>query len=250
MSGRALVVSIHDVTPLSRETVAAMMSDLADWGVRQMSLLVVPDYHECAPLLADPECCEWLRGLAAAGHEVVLHGFTHRRRRKRSEGMGKKLITRVYTADEGEFFDIGEEKALRKLTSGLGVLRKAGLPPTGFIAPAWLLSRGGEDAARAAGFLYTTRLGSLTHLPDERTLRSQSLVWSVRSGWRIAVSLWWNARLFKKLQANPLLRIGVHPPDFRVPRVWKQVERLVRSALDERVPMTYESYLKQWLRRR
>src|SRR3954454_438938 len=49
----ALVVSIHDVCPSTRETCAAILSDLAALGLRQCSLLVVPDHHGNGHFLGD-----------------------------------------------------------------------------------------------------------------------------------------------------------------------------------------------------
>jgi len=73
-------------------------------------------------------------------------------------------------------------------------------------------------------------------------VRSQSLVYSPRSAWRRVVSLGWNATLFRRLAANPLLRLGVHPPDANFPSLWRQIERLTRRALKTRTPQTYASF--------
>ena len=42
----ALVVSIHDVSPLTREAVACMLRDLNELRVDRTALLVVPNYHK------------------------------------------------------------------------------------------------------------------------------------------------------------------------------------------------------------
>jgi hypothetical protein len=76
-----------------------------------------------------------------------------------------------------------------------------------------------------------------------RTFPSQSLVYSVRSGWRRAVSLAWNRWLFGHEVQNPLLRLGIHPPDIACRAIWGQITRLIDEALRDRRPMTYESWL-------
>ncbi len=113
----------------------------------------------------------------------------------------------------------------------------------GFIAPAWLLGTDAETAVREAGFQYTTRLQTFKDLANGREDRSQSLVWSVRAAWRRVISLGWNAYLLKRLGENPLVRIGLHPPDWSHPAIRHQVLRIVRATLAAREPITYEGWL-------
>lgn len=240
---RALVVSIHDVSPKTRERTDEILAALGRRHVRECSLLVVPDHHGQGLFTEDPKFVEWLRLQASRGHELVLHGFTHQRRRKKAEGVLKRLVTRVYTADEGEFYDLSEEAALEKLTRAQSLFRSIGINPRGFIAPAWLLGRAAERAVRQTGFEYTTRLGTVTDYVSGRIWRSQSLVWSVRSGWRIRTSLRWNASLCERLKRNPLIRIGIHPPDFDHPEVREQILKLVKRTSLDRLPMTYAAWL-------
>ena len=110
---RALVVSIHDVAPSTRSRVEKILADLAQHQIDACSLLVVPDYHRQGRSLADPGFRSWLEEMNASGHEIVLHGFFHQRARKPDETAREKIVTRFYTADEGEFFDLGYADALR-----------------------------------------------------------------------------------------------------------------------------------------
>ena len=77
--GRSLVISIHDVSPLTREATERILSELTELGVRKVSLLVIPDHHHKGHFLDDPGFCTWLEERAAAGDEVVIHGYYHRR---------------------------------------------------------------------------------------------------------------------------------------------------------------------------
>jgi predicted deacetylase len=245
---RSLAVSIHDVSPLTREPVAAIIGRLAAAGVPRVSLLVIPDHHHRGNITADAAFCDWLRAQLAAGHEAVLHGYYHRRERRPGESVGTRFFTRFYTADEGEFFDI-DYAAARELIArgGEELARATGQPPAGFIAPAWLLSGEAECAARDLGFAYTTRLKSFVDLARRREQATQSLCWSVRSGWRRTVSLAWNRFLFDRLQGNALMRISIHPPDLAHAAIWNQIERLATEALrDKRVPVTYREFLAGW----
>lgn len=245
MNSRALVVSIHDVSPLTFEPVAAMLEELDRLGVKTCSLLVIPDHHHRGHFLDSPTFCEWLRTQARAGHEIVMHGYYHQRERKASEAPLAKLITRYYTADEGEFYDISAAEALRLVTRARDDFRKLGLDPSGFVAPAWLLSDPAETALRELNLLYTTRIGGVLDLQRSRTFHSQSMVYSVRNAWRRQASLVWNALLFHRLRSNPLLRVGIHPPDLAHPAIWRQIRKSISRALEDRTSMTYERWLSQ-----
>lgn len=243
MNHHALVVSLHDVSPHTRPECERILAELAELGVRACSLLVVPNHHTRGHFLADPAFCEWLCAQAQAGHEVVIHGYHHQRARQEDEDLRTRVTTRVYTADEGEFFDISWGDASLLLDRAREEFASIGLKPEGFIAPAWLLSNGAERALHQAGVQYTVLLDEVIDLETGRRYGSQSLVWSARSRWRRVASLVWNATLFRGLRSNPLLRISVHPIDRRHPAIWRQVRRCVAEGLQGRSPYTYERWV-------
>ena len=243
MSSRALVISLHDVSPQTRAECAEILAELAGLGVKKCSLLVIPDHHRRGHFLAYAECRAWLRAQADAGHELVMHGYHHQRARREGESARAKLTTRIYTADEGEFFDLDRAAARALVEKARADFRQLGVEPSGFIAPAWLLSVAAEAALRELGCEYTTRLGSVVDLPSGRVFPSQSLVWSVRSAWRRQVSRAWNALLFQRLAVNPLLRISIHPVDLGHPQIWRQIRGLITRALADREPLTYHDWL-------
>ena len=238
---RALVVSIHDVSPLTSKLVFSMIRDVAAAGVDHIALLVIPNHHSKAPIRENPEFCDWLR-ISAQMHEVVLHGYFHSRPRS-AGGWWDTFVTEHYTAREGEFYDLSENEATRRLERGKHEFAQLGLMARGFIAPAWLLGREAERAVRTAGFEYTTRLRTFKDLVTGRETLSHSLVWSVRSAWRRIASLCWNRLLANKLVRAPLLRIGLHPVDWQHSAVRRQALQLVRSALAAREAITYEGWL-------
>jgi hypothetical protein len=240
---RTLVVSLHDVSPLTRGACASILGELRALGVPSSSLLVVPHHHGRRHMLEDPTFGLWLREQDALGHEIVMHGYRHQRTRRADESTRAKITTRFYTADEGEFYDLDQAAAAKLVTQARADFQQLGLAPAGFIAPAWLLSREAEDALRDLQCEYTTRLGDVLDLRQGRIYPSQSLVWSVRSAWRRQASLAWNALLFRRLSANPLLRISIHPVDFPHAQVWQQIRELVTRALAEREPLTYLAWL-------
>ncbi|MEO8205476.1 MAG: polysaccharide deacetylase family protein [Chthoniobacterales bacterium] len=242
---RALVVSIHDVSPLTRAVVEQMLQDLAAWGVTKTSLLVIPNHHHKGNFHEDAEFCAWLRQKVVDGHEAVIHGYYHQRPLKGGDSVGRKMVTQLYTAGEGEFYDLEEVEAFERLKQAQKEFAGAGIPATGFVAPAWLLGEEAEKAVRRAGFRYTTRIGTLLDFQTNTVCRSQSLVYSVRAGWRRQTSLLWNKFLFGKLREKPLMRLGLHPPDYRYPQIWKQIRGLVMQALADREAIPYQAWVER-----
>src|SRR6266852_5043047 len=111
-----LVVSIHDVAPSTQAIANKIISELSQRGIRVCSLLVVPDYHHQGAAMKDRQFVSWLRDLESAGHEIVIHGYFHERPRGQDETLRAKFLTRFYTNDEGEFYDLGYEEAFRRIT--------------------------------------------------------------------------------------------------------------------------------------
>ncbi|MGC1479521.1 MAG: polysaccharide deacetylase family protein [Chthoniobacterales bacterium] len=242
---RGLVVSVHDVSTQNWRRVDEMLRDLAEWGVSRTSLLVIPDHHGRGRISLDSEFGEWLRRRVADGHEAVAHGYLHRRERKAGDGFVKRMTTESYTAGEGEFLDLDEGEAAEALARGREEFAAVGLRPEGFIAPAWLLGEEAERAVRAAGFRYTTRIGTVEDFEAERIYQSRSLVWSVRAGWRRATSLVWNEGLSLRLEAGsaPLVRVGLHPPDWDFREIRGHVRHCVERARRTRGAMTYAEWV-------
>ena len=247
---RSLVVSIHDVSPLTFEASRTILSALEKSGVRHCSLLVIPNHHQRGHFLDDKNFCEWLVAQGRAGHEIVIHGYTHKRERRRAESLWQKMMTRTYTADEGEFYDIDETRATGLLAKAREEFAEIGFHPPGFIAPAWLLSDAGEQALRKAEIAYTTRLGNVLHLATGVKHDAMSMVYSVRTAWRRAVSLVWNASLFHRLKPNPLLRVSIHLPDLGHAAIWRQIDKYIALALEDREPMTYWEWVSSHSRLR
>jgi len=245
---RDLVVSIHDVSTVTRERVVEMIRDLAAEGVEVTSLLVIPDHHHRGRIDEDPRFGEWLRESLRGGHEAVLHGYFHRRNSKSGEGLMTKAITRSYTAGEGEFYDLSREAAFALLRCGRESLEACGAKPSGFIAPAWLLGKEAEAAVCDNGFEYTTRIGEVLDCTTGCRFPSRSMVYSVRAGWRRGMSLIWNEFLVEALRENPLLRIGLHPPDWDYPEIRAHALSSIKRALRDRQATTYGRWLDQWRR--
>lgn len=240
----SLIVSLHDVSPHTWKECVAILAELKALGVSRTSLLVIPNHHERGHFLDYPDFCDWLKECVAAGHEVVMHGYTHRDRTQSRETLLDTLTTRYYTAGEGEFHSISREEAKTLVTKSREEFTQIGLSPGGFIAPAWLLGAEAEEALRDLGVDYTTRIGGILDLKANRFHPSQSLCWSVRAAWRRWMSLAWNAFLFHRLETSPLLRIAIHPVDLAHPQIWGQINGIITKALRSRATTVYADFIK------
>ena len=239
----ALVVSVHDVAPATRAAVEKILAELSHHGVPVSSLLVVPNYHHRGSSTEDPGFVRWLQDLESQGHEIVIHGYFHERPRRNGESLRERFVTRTYTSDEGEFYDLDYEEALRRITQARSDFANAGLTPRGFIAPAWLLGAAAERAAAEAEMEYTTRLTGIRDLRFGDDFSARTLVYSVRSGWRRAASMVWNGALARQLAGAPLARVSIHPPDLKHPEVWNQILRLTDRLLENRTATTYRDWI-------
>jgi uncharacterized protein len=243
---KSLVVSLHDVSPLTQTLCDSILAQLLELGVRQTSLLVIPNHHQKAPIAQDSSFRNWLARKVDADHEPVLHGYFHQRQRKGEESLFSKLTTEIYTAGEGEFFDLSAAEASDRLQSGLEDLAFLPRKVVGFIAPAWLLSAGSEIAVRSLGFRYTTQLSCVRIFDRSGEVRSRSLVWSTRANWRAVMSLAWNRGLAITIAQAPLIRIAIHPPDVRHPAVWRQIRQLVAGMSQGRECVSYEKFVESF----
>jgi uncharacterized protein len=241
----SVVVSVHDVAPCTRQITTAIISELSAQGVRVCSILVVPNYHHKGGLARDREFVTWLRGLQADGHEIVIHGYFHERPGRTEESLRDKVVTRFYTRNEGEFYDLNYDEALRRIITARDEFRALGLKPRGFIAPAWLLGPEAEHAVRDADLEYTTRLRSVCDLRSDFTFPARTLVYSVDNRWRRTLSRCWNAALFRVMKAKPLLRISIHPPDYAQPAIWQQILSFIATTRTERVATTYQDWIAE-----
>lgn len=249
----AVCVSLHDVAPATWPACERLIRALHEVAPIPLTLLVVPHYHRRDS--GDAGYRVTLDRRLALGDELALHGYFHLDEGPRPRPGRDWLRRRWYTAGEGEFAALDENTAWLRLEAGLRWFARRDWPVAGFIAPAWLLSPGSWRALAALPFRYTTSLRHFYLLDDtalaatnkERlALPSQSLVYSVRGGWRRRVSRHWNETLYRRLAAQPLLRLSLHPADAAYSEVIRHWQALLARALhDGREAMTKRDWAAQ-----
>ena len=241
----ALIVSVHDVAPVTQAAVGKILEELCHHRVSVCSLLVVPNYHHRGSSTEDESFVRWLKELEANGHEIVIHGYFHQRPRREREKLSDKFFTRFYTNNEGEFYDLDYDEAFRRISRAREEFVAAGLTPRGFIAPAWLLGSEAERAAAEAEMEYTTRLTCVRDLRSGENFHARTLVYSLRSGWRRLASRAWNRALAAPLAEAPLARVSIHPPDREYPEIWDQILRLTDRLAENRTATTYRDWVAE-----
>ncbi len=235
-------MSVHDVAPATWPECEALLA-LADRFAAPVTLLVVPHYHGGVRADADPGFVAAVRARLARGDEIVLHGYLHEDRGADPRSPVDWFRRRVYTAREGEFAAVDASTATALIARGRALLAATGLPPAGFVAPAWLMNAATLEAVGRSGLRYASARDALIALPARRRIAAPSLVYSTRSRWRRVLSRRWNAAGARALRGAPRLRAALHPADARYPSIIADWERLLARLSDERRAVLESSWL-------
>jgi predicted deacetylase len=222
----AVHVSIHDVSPAWSDEVEAALETCEGAGIRP-ALLVVPNFHDRAPLLGDRAFCARLHDLQAAGHEIYLHGFFHQSRPRYEAGRGGGRLAwlfaqKVASGGEAEMSDVSRDEGLARIEEGERVLREAGLRIDGFVAPAWSMPAWLLPALGERGYRFSEDQLRVYDPAGGRARASVVLNWATRAPGRLLSTVAW-CRTAKAARAVLPARIAIHPGDMHY--------RLVRSEI-------------------
>jgi predicted deacetylase len=241
---RALCVSIHDVAPSTWAECMHLLRAVREVADIPLTWLVVPHYHDSALRSRSYELM--LGALLAQGHELVLHGYTHRDEAPLRGRLPRRLLRTVYTEREGEFADIDGADARRRIDLGLAWFRQRGWPVDGFVAPAWLLGEQAWAAVAEYPFTYTTTYAHFHVLRPARKLLAPALVYAARNraGRALSPPL---MRLGARLQRQaPLVRLALHPRDAYHPALVQHAQRLIERLLAAREPVTKGAFARAY----
>jgi predicted deacetylase len=228
-SPRLLCISLHDVAPATLDDCMKALAFLDGLGLGPVALLVVPDYHGLGRADRDDRFASFIESRILRGDEIVLHGYRHVDAAPPARGVREWLTRRVYAESEGEFSQLDFEAARTRILRGLVVLRSAGWHPTGFVAPAWLMSAPALSALEETPLQYCATRDAVVALQSGRTIPAPSLVVSSRPAWRRAISPVWNKALLARHATSRVVRAALHPADLRYPAL----ERLWRGLLSQ-----------------
>jgi len=277
----ALCVSIHDVAPSTWDACRRLAAAIREVADVPLTWLVVPAYHRDAGDASAAGAMKTGLGEALAqGDELSLHGYTHLDTSPRGDGWRDRFLRGAYSR-EGEFAALEAEEAARRIRLGLDWFAAQGWPACGFVPPAWLMGEGAWRALRRFPFAYTTTFtrfhllsgsagdtaaGALASAPGSTastggaraarppgegaglphlSIYSPSLVYAARNR---------SGRLLSPVAADltaaflvraPLIRLSLHPPDLRYPRLLGHAQRTVERLLARRTPMTKAAFARQ-----
>jgi predicted deacetylase len=101
----ALLISIHDVSPLTLAASRRLVALMLEHGVPlwALTVLVIPQHEDGAALDEDPATYRWLRELADAGACLCLHGLTHRMTGT-ARSPWQWLWSRAFARGQGELY--------------------------------------------------------------------------------------------------------------------------------------------------
>ncbi len=236
-----LFASIHDVSPRFESEVDALYDRLTGLlGSPRMAMLVVPDFEDAAPLSTNRAFAAKLQRWAAAGVEMFLHGWCHR-----DDAAKRGFMQKHMTAGAGEFAQLTRHEAARRLDEGRRVVEDAtGQPVAGFIAPAWLYSRGAVEAIGDAGFaLAEDHFKVWRPTTGAVVARGPVITWASRSPGRIRSSLMVAAAARALPRALTNARIAVHPGDTTVPALLDSIDATYARFVETHSPSRYADLL-------
>ena len=208
-----LCIAIHDVAPATWPACERLLALVDAIGAPPLTLLVVPDWHRCGPIDADPAFRRAIDARVARGDELALHGLVHLDEAGPPHGVLDRLRRRVLTAGEGEFAALDEAEASARIDAGLQRFARCGWSAQGFVPPAWLAGDGARTALARTALRWTSTHGTLEDVRRRWRLAAPALGASARSSWRRRASRAWLPLAARAWQAAPLLRVALHPAD-------------------------------------
>lgn len=237
----SLLVSLHDVSPLTLDASSEAVRLLRDAGVpaTALTVLVVPFHDSKIRIDAHEPTRRFLGNLADAGAQLVMHGYTHRMK-ERAGPFGWPLA-HGFARGQGELYRKSREDTARCLELGREILCAAGLRDAtrGFVPPAWLLSRGAAEAVRAADFDFYERFGGV--VAQGRLVARRLIGWGALNAIEAWATTVWAQMLARRAPVDT--RLAVHPPDVIRARTRASIRKVLARLLRLTEPVTYADCL-------
>jgi predicted deacetylase len=238
-----LVVSIHDVAPPFLEDVRYLLAALDGITVRPRVLKVIPNWEQRDDIRGDEAFARLLAAEAAAGSEIVLHGYTHRATGPSRGPWPRRLRARLFAGTAAEFLSLDDTAMRERLAAGQEALKSLGIEARGFCAPAWLAPPHLPLLLRERGFSYYVQMLSLCELATGRRH------WTPWLGYMGAgeaqerlVGLGGGAWLMVA-PTLPVIKVFFHPQGARTSPACARVLSILARLAQARQPVTFESLL-------
>jgi predicted deacetylase len=239
----ALLVSVHDVSPLTLAASRRAVDLATEAGVpvQALTVLVIPCHDERTPLDECPETCAWLRDLDRRGAHLIMHGYSHRMAGRCFSPSGI-FWAHGFARGQGEFFRSDAADARQRLEKGKAILVRAGLAnaTTHFVPPAWLLSREARRVVLAQGFDCHEEMGGLVTAQSPRARRLVG--WGSLNALEACATRWWAVLQVRRIPADT--RLAIHPADMTRPRTVAAIRAALRTLLARSTPKSYRAFLQ------
>lgn len=235
----ALLISVHDVAPVTEAAARRWTDHLDERGVVS-TLLAVPGPWRGRPLSEDRRTLDWLWIRDCGGDEIGLHGWSHRVDRRGTTA--RETFGRCIARGAEEFWSLHAHRAAARVRDGLAVLASADIHPVGFTPPGWLISAQARHAVLACGMTYVAdhrgaastrsrfRAPALSHRPNGFGERAGAIALTRIAG--------------RRAESGLPVRIALHPDDLDRPHLRRATLDAIDAVLDAGgVPTTYGQML-------
>lgn len=162
------------------------------------------------------------------GHELALHGYTHRTPRLRSplHRLHQTVLSRLAAENLG----ITREEILDRMTRGLSWFAEHDFEiPRLYIPPAWALGSVSRHDVASTGIMLVERLLGFTHVPSGGTSHWPLYGYEADTFPRMIGLHLWNGATGAAAAAVGRVRVVVHPADTRL-RLCGAVEAMLQTS--------------------
>jgi predicted deacetylase len=238
----ALLVSVHDVSPLTLAASRRAVDLATEAGVpvQALTVLVIPCHEDRTPLDEYPETCVWLRELDERGAQLIMHGYSHRMAGRCYSPSGL-FWAHGFARGQGEFFRSDAADAQQRLEKGRAILMRAGLAcaTTYFVPPAWLLSRAARRVVLTHGFDCHEEMGGIITAQGPRARRLVG--WGSLNALEACATRGWATLQVRRIPADT--RLAIHPADMARPRTVASIRAALRTLLARSTPKNYRAFV-------
>jgi predicted deacetylase len=240
----ALLVSLHDVSPLTLPECEAAVDLLREVGLSpaQLTVLAIPHHEEKTTLDAHPPTVRFLRALEDQGARLVMHGLTHRMSGRCWSPLGM-FRAHIFARGQGELYAADAAETARRLDAARDILIRAGLEGAthAFVPPAWLLSPAGRQVVASRGFDFYEVFGGIMHQGARHARRVVG--WgSLNPIETVATAIYAD---LQSIRAGLDTRLAIHPADMRLPAQRRAIRRTLTRLLPRMRALSYATYLTE-----
>lgn len=226
-------IAVHDVTASSYEQIEKIHSFLSALGIKKATYLIIPKYH-------DKESIHDIKDklkILTSGQEIALHGYTHK-----GKYTPRYSVMKLITDGEGEFISYADLK--ERLARGIGLLQEAGIPPIGFIPPAWLIHKKDISFLNSYPFKFLNTRHFIYDLVNKKRYFAPVVTYSSR-GLLQTLSI----AVFKVhlalIEPCRLIRIAIHPNDIDTPTKMHILKDVLIRLKKSREEILFSEFIKQ-----